>query len=312
MAHLPLEVDTRNMNSAATTAASLSVAEAAARVGLTAATLRTWDRRYDLSPSIRTAGGHRRYNEADIERLRVAARLLQAGYPAAEAVAASALPHVGNQPEPSGGRSGGGRIVPLPVGTEHQRGLARAAMALDGDSITSTLSALIEDHGVVETWNEVISPVLVAVGDRWARTGEGIDVEHVLAHGVTSALLGTMPDGVTGSRPVLLGCAPNEEHVLPLLALHSALLSDGTPSVLLGNKVPAAAMSDAVKRVRPRKIGLWAQLPQHAEPDLLTSVPPIRPAPDFVLLGPGWSDTQHDAVQPASLQDAVTELSYGA
>ncbi len=299
------------MNSAATTSASLSVAEAAARVGLTAATLRTWDRRYDLSPSIRTAGGHRRYNESDIERLRVAARLLQAGYPAAEAVAASALPQVGEQPTPSHGRSGGGRIIPLPVGTEHQRGLARAAMALDGNAITSTLSGLIEDHGVVETWNEVISPVLVAVGDRWARTGEGIDVEHVLAHGVTSALLSTMPDSVTGSRPVLLGCAPNEEHVLPLLALQSALLSDGTPSVLLGNNVPAAAMSDAVKRVRPRKIGLWAQLPQQADADVINALPPMRPAPEFVLLGPGWSETQHEAARPPSLEDAVTELSYG-
>lgn len=302
-------------NTAAVTTAepadvALSVAEAAARVGLTAATLRTWDRRYGLAPSIRTPGGHRRYSGTDLQRLRVAARLVEAGHPAAEAVAASALPQVGTGAEPTRrSRAGGGRVLPLPDGSEEQRGIARAAMALDGDGISRSLSRMIRRHGVVQTWDEVIAPVLVSVGSRWARTGEGVEVEHVLAHGVAAALAATAPEAVQGGRPVLLACMPDEEHVLPLLALHSALLADGTPSVLLGHKVPRAAVAEAVKRLRPRKVALWAQMPQRADAGITEVLPAIRPRPETVLLGPGWSQTpEADESRPRCLADAVAVL----
>lgn len=289
---------------------ALSVGEAAARVGLTAATLRTWDRRYGLAPSIRTPGGHRRYSGADLQRLRVAARLVAAGHPAAEAVAASALPQVGTGTEPARrSRAGGGRVLPLPDGTGEQRGIARAAMALDGDAISGSLSRMIRAHGVVQTWDEVIAPVLVSVGDRWARTGEGVEVEHVLAHGVAAALAATTPHAVPGGRPVLLACMPDEEHVLPLLALHSALLAAGTPSVLLGHKVPSNAVAEAVKRVRPRKVVLWAQVPQRADIGITDVLPAIRPLPETVLLGPGWADSPAaDDSRPRCLADAVSVL----
>ena len=289
---------------------SLSVSEAAARVGLTAATLRTWDRRYGLSPSIRTSGGHRRYNSEDLARLEVAAEFVQAGHPAAEAVAASSLPQIGTRPPARSARAGGGRVLKLPDGTDQQRGLARAAMALNSDAISEQLVGLIEEHGVIGTWQEVIVPVLVAVGDRWARTGDGIDVEHALAVGVTAALMSTTPERVGGSRPVLLACADKEEHALPLMALHSALLSTGTPSVLLGSKMPLASLAGAVSRVRPRKVAVWAQLEQAADPQLPQQMPALRPPVQVVLLGPGWCEVDTDCPHPTSLADAVDELAY--
>ena len=301
---------TFGMSSAFPTEASLSVSEAAARVGLTAATLRTWDRRYGLSPSIRTSGGHRRYNAADLERLEVAAQLVQGGHPAAEAVAASALPRIGTRNPERSARAGGGRVLKLPDGTDQQRGLARAAMALNCDAISEQLEGLIEQHGVIETWQEVIVPVLVAVGDRWARTGDGIDVEHTLALGVSSALTSTTPQRVGGSRPVLLACADNEEHVLPLLALHSALLTTGTPSVLLGSKMPISSLAGAVSRIRPRKVAIWAQVERDIDPTLEEQLPALRPPVEVLLLGPGWRDPAATFPHPDSLAEAVDDLAY--
>src|SRR5699024_2844712 len=47
----------------------LTVAAVAARLGVAASTLRTWERRYGLGPSARTAGRHRRYDAVDVTRL---------------------------------------------------------------------------------------------------------------------------------------------------------------------------------------------------------------------------------------------------
>jgi MerR family transcriptional regulator, light-induced transcriptional regulator len=49
----------------------LAVAAVARRLGVAPATLRTWDRRYGLGPSERTAGSHRRYTPEDVARLLV-------------------------------------------------------------------------------------------------------------------------------------------------------------------------------------------------------------------------------------------------
>lgn len=50
---------------------ALTVAAVARRLGVAPATLRTWDRRYGLGPSGRTAGSHRRYTAEDVARLLV-------------------------------------------------------------------------------------------------------------------------------------------------------------------------------------------------------------------------------------------------
>jgi len=55
------------------------VAAVAKRLGVAPATLRTWDRRYGLGPSERSAGAHRRYGELDLARLVVMRRLALSG-----------------------------------------------------------------------------------------------------------------------------------------------------------------------------------------------------------------------------------------
>ena len=130
--------------------ARLTVAAVARRLGVAPATLRTWDRRYGLGPTLRSAGAHRRYSRSDIARLEAMRRLVLDGVSPADA-ARLAVDQVsrpatrdGPPPGPSGRlgpldgvRPGGpgGRVLALPGGTAETRGLARAAMALDAASI---------------------------------------------------------------------------------------------------------------------------------------------------------------------------------
>lgn len=293
---------------------ALSVAEAAARVGLTAATLRTWHRRYGLGPSERTAGGHRRYNALDLARLHVVQHMVEGGVPPGEAVAAclelgpEALQDV---PRPAtGGHPGGGHVLPLPDGDEAQRGLARAAVSLDATAISRIVTELMDEHGVVAAWEQVITPVMVALGDRWYRTKRGIEIEHITSDAVTAALRAYGEPVVSDRRPVLLACVPDELHALPLVALEAALREAGVPVVGLGSRVPMEAVADAVTRLRPRRIVWWAQQSGLADPAIVDSIPRQRPAAGVVLAGPGWAgQSVTDVERPDSLAAAVELLS---
>jgi hypothetical protein len=82
----------------------------------------------------------------------------------------------------------GGRVLALPGADAAVRGLGRAAMALDARAVTAALRAEVEEHGVLHTWQHVLRPVLVAVGERWAATGDGVEVEHLLSDCVAAVL----------------------------------------------------------------------------------------------------------------------------
>jgi hypothetical protein len=191
-----------------------------------------------------------------------------------------------------GGRSGGpgGRVLALPGGTAEIRGLARAAMALDSTSVRAAVERALTDHGVIPTWTELLCPVLIAVGDRWASTGEGVEVEHLLAEAAGSALraVSAAPEPRNG-RPVLLACAPDEQHSLPLAALAAALAEQGIGARLLGGGMPAAALSAAVRRTGPAVLMLWAHGPRFADVRVLDGLPVLRPPVAVLAGGVGWA-----------------------
>jgi DNA-binding transcriptional MerR regulator len=290
--------------------ARLTVAAVARRLGVAPATLRTWDRRYGLGPTLHAAGAHRRYSRSDIARLEAMRRLVLDGVPPADAarlaVETVPQPRDGRDSPPPGpsGRLGvldppadgrpaggpGGRVLALPGGTAEVRGLARAAMALDSRSLRIAVDRALAERGVISTWTELLVPVLVAVGERWAATGDGIEVEHLLAETAGAALRGVNTDAPEprNGRPVLLTCAPGEMHSLPLAALEAALAEHGIGARLLGSGLPAAALAAAVRRTGPAVLVVWAQLPEHADVEMLDGLPVLRPPVAVLAAGPGW------------------------
>lgn len=287
--------------------AVLTVAAVARRLGIAPATLRTWDRRYGLGPSEHRAGAHRRYTEGDLARLSLMRRLTLEGVPPAEAArlaisAPKEEAQVALGAPPPGtagiygagwGRAGGGRIVALPHGGPAARGLARAAMSLDSAACVEILAADLESRGVIETWEELLVPVLAAVGERWAVTGQGIDVEHLLSESVLTVLRAVrVKAGAAAAggpdRFALLACVENEQHSLPVHVLAAALAERAVPARVLGGSVPREALAAAVRRSGPAAVFLWSQLAATGEPDQLEGLPALRPAPRVVVGGPGW------------------------
>jgi DNA-binding transcriptional MerR regulator len=261
----------------------LSVAAVARRLGVAPATLRSWERRYGLGPAGRTAGAHRRYTSADVAVLTRMRRLTLDGVAPAEAaryaLAEPATP--GPTPLPELEFRAPERVA------RRARGLSRAALALDADAVRHTLAEAVAADGVLVTWEGLLAPVLRAVGDRWEATGEGVEVEHLLAEVAIGVFHGVATE-TAPSRPVLLACADGEGHSLPLHALRAALAERRVASRLLGAAVPPAALAAAVRRCGPAALLLYAHQPEHAVVGLLAAIPVQRPPTAVLAGGAGW------------------------
>jgi DNA-binding transcriptional MerR regulator len=60
--------------------ATMAIGEVARRTGVTVPTLRAWERRYGLLLPVRTAGGHRRYGDGDVQRVLAVLDLIGQGW----------------------------------------------------------------------------------------------------------------------------------------------------------------------------------------------------------------------------------------
>lgn len=315
---------------------TLGVAAVARRLGVATGTLRTWDRRYGLGPSVHEAGTRRRYTAVDLARLTLMRRLMLQGAAAADAAAVAAT--VKEKDLPASGeplataetavratvgyaaqardrrplRVGGGRVLPTRDAGPAARGLARAAMALDSDACLALLRGSLDRVGVVETWNDVLLPVLSGAGDRWRSTGAGVEVEHLLSECAETALRGVpLAHPPRTTRPVLVAALEPEEHRLPLVVLAAALAERQVPTRLLGSRLPGRALGSAVTRTGALAVFLWShgatrpgRLPH---PDPLAAV---RPRPALLLGGPGWTAERDGpgVTRVADLESAVSAV----
>ena len=290
------------------------VGSVARRLGVSPATLRDWDRRYGIGPSGRTPGGHRRYAAADLQRIELMRRLMIEGMAPAEAartaLADDLVPAGLDRTSDLSNKGSGGRSVPLTSQLPRTRGLARAVLALDAVSIASTMRQTLDEYGVIEAWSQVAAPVLVAIGERSALTGTGIELEHLLSaqlQAVFDARAGALSQPHKG-RTVVLACADGDLHSLPLHVLAAALAELGVSTTMLGPRTPPSALAAAVSRVGPAALVVWSQTAGTGDPAQLEGLPTQRPAPLIMAAGPGWWDIPRGAAPVTDLRVAVGML----
>jgi hypothetical protein len=190
--------------------------------------------------------------------------------------------------------------------------LIRAAEQLDAPLLCSLLGDAFARHGVTAAWQQLAVPALRELGARDpAVAGHGA-VEHMLSGSLLTTLLAviTLAPPARTIRPVVLACSEEEQHVLPVYALHAELAGRGVDVRQLGSRVPREALAHAVSTVRPAAVFVWSQVPATAPPGLLDGLPGgLR----IVLGGPGWQDRPPVAARLAgSLDEAAAELAGAA
>ncbi len=256
---------------------ALSAGAVARQLGISPATLRTWAHRYGIEPSARSEGAHRRYTPADIDRLVAMQRLVRSGVPVAQAAAEvrnATITPVEHQDRTAAS-----------VGPARVRAMWEAACALDGQRCAAMVAETVRAHGALVAWQDLIRPVLQRAGEQWECHQIGVEVEHLLSDAITAGLVTDAPVRRDG---VLLAATAEEQHVLPLHALRTALAECGIGVELLTARTPRKALGDAVRRLHPAVVVLWAQLPENADPQGFVELPGLRPKPALAVAGPAW------------------------
>jgi len=214
----------------------LSISEVASLVGVPAATLRSWERRYGWPAPIRTSGTHRRYSAADVERIRLLTAEIAKGYSISDAVAtATELEQRRHD-----------RLVLQ---------IVDAAAAVDAREIRAALAKVERSLEPAEIIVRVVLPALQEIGRRWAERTCDVAGEH-LATGEIRRMLGRLLERSLGPRPtrgtILLAAGPADLHTVGMEAFSVLLAQERWNPISLGALTPVSSLTHAVQAIHPR------------------------------------------------------------
>ncbi|WP_344113090.1 MerR family transcriptional regulator [Terrabacter aerolatus] len=275
------------------------------RLGIAAPTLRSWDRRHGVGPSLRTSGNHRRYTELDMRRVELMSRLTAQGVPAqsaADSVLAMDARSIADRLTVNSATGaddellpGSGRQDPEAIDVDAAdlvESIVAAARALDPRTLSLLYRQVLRRRDVGRAWIEVFAPALRRVGDLWREGRLGVSAEHLTSELLQSELRAVVRANrlrIAG-RPVVLAGADDEQHHLPLLALEAELARNGVASLFLGPRVPSEALVSALRESRPRAVFLWASLARPAVEPLWRDLGAVDWDLEVVIGGPGWAE----------------------
>jgi DNA-binding transcriptional MerR regulator/methylmalonyl-CoA mutase cobalamin-binding subunit len=257
--------------------------------GITPATLRAWERRYNVLSPGRSDGGYRLYSEHDIVTLLWLKGQVEAGVTISRAVALLERYHNGGeQPElaiPLAALRG--PIPSTPVNAVRSREaiteeLLAALLAFgeaDAEILLNEAFALYPVEVVAE---EIVAPALVQIGERWHRGDASIVQEHFATAFLRRRLTALFHAyDQPGSGPLAVtGSAPSEWHDIGILLVSLALRRAGWRVIYLGQNVPADHLAHEIARLRPELVCISATTRESATDGLLSIAGALRHLPE--------------------------------
>lgn len=227
-----------------------TIKRAADQLGISTATLRAWERRYEVVSPDRTEGGYRLYDEEQIRLLRRMVQLVEQGQsPALAAIEVlrqqrSRLVGPATRASPLAARDlseVGDEGVALKAAEFAER-LSIAAGALDAVALSTVLDEMFAMGSFENVLTGYLFPALDALGEAWASGRVTVAGEHLASHAVMRRL-GMVYEsaGNLGSgRRVLIGMGPRGRHELGLFAFAVAARRCGLAADYLGGDLPVS------------------------------------------------------------------------
>lgn len=222
----------------------------AQKTGVSAATLRAWERRYGIPVPRRTESSYRLYSEEDIDLIQRLRALCDGGMSSGEA-AKVVLAEL-EQPAAPVLHDG---VDPY---TQVHAEIIEAVEGFDPDALEFAVNRALTLGSASVIGERVIVPVMSKIGELWHAGQITVAQEHLassLLETTARKLIGLMQPG-PGSRRMLLGCFAEDEHVLPLYGAALHLTQAGFRIVMLGARTPPAAIRQANAALSPTCVGL--------------------------------------------------------
>jgi methanogenic corrinoid protein MtbC1 len=130
----------------------------------------------------------------------------------------------------------------------------------DDEGLSTQLLKTLAQEGLQKFVAQWMAPLVVMVGEAWARGDLAVHQEHLFTECVSRILrqaIAAIPKGVTGIKPtVLLTTFPQEAHGLGLLMVESELALQGCRCVSLGTQTPVRDIAQAAIACRADVVGL--------------------------------------------------------
>ena len=211
----------------------LNIAAIARRTGVAPDTLRKWETRYGVLRPARTAGGQRRYDETDLQRVEWLRDRIAEGWRIGEAA-----------------RMLDAETTALDDPIELRDALIAAIRDVDVPTVTATLAQAFAVLPLEQALTDVITPALHWTGEAWHRGELSIAQEHAISAKVRAHLTSMIADARADVHGVaVLACGPGEFHDLGLLMLAVALRADGWRVEYLGADTPADTAIEFAERI---------------------------------------------------------------
>jgi MerR family transcriptional regulator, light-induced transcriptional regulator len=230
--------------------ASIGIAAAARQTGLSAHTLRAWERRYGFPAPRRAASGERLYSAEQVEKLTLLRSLADRGHRPAQIARLSAaeLERILADPVDDRPRRAGA-FDPEP----YFQNLTSASI---GD-LRRGLHAGLVRQGLARFVVDTLSPLLRHVGKWWESGRIEAVQEHLFSDQVERLLREAMAP-LDADRPekIMLTTFPSERHGLGLLMVEALLRLEGASCIPVGLETPPAQIARFVTQSRTDTVAL--------------------------------------------------------
>jgi DNA-binding transcriptional MerR regulator/methylmalonyl-CoA mutase cobalamin-binding subunit len=226
----------------------LPIQEVSRLLGVPSPTLRSWERRYGIPTTPRTAGGHRRYSGAALEEVRLMRDEVARGLKASAAA-----------------RSVRAQLDPDDPAQVWIRRMLAAAAALDPSALRVVLDEAMAELGLPATLDGVLMPAMRRIGSLWEEGRCDVGQEHLATEAVRGwlARTTTLAPSPTARGSVLLACGPRDLHTLGLEALAAALAHRGVGCRSLGARTPQRTLMTALAATEAVAVVVVSHLSTH-------------------------------------------------
>lgn len=215
--------------------------------GVTAATLRAWERRYGIPVPERSDSSYRLFSDHDVAAIRRLKELCDTGMAPAEA--AKLIPRIEEASN-------------TPVeGDPYFRAcesILRAIHEFDPRALEHAVRGAMFLGSATTVYTRVLASVMREVGEAWHEGTLSIAQEHMASEriGAGARDMLRLHDPQPDARPAIVACFAEEEHTLPLYGVALALLQAGLNPLVLGAKTPPSAIRHAVESIQPALVAL--------------------------------------------------------
>jgi DNA-binding transcriptional MerR regulator len=224
-----------------------SIADLEQLSGISAHTIRIWERRYNALSPLRSAGNTRLYDDDQLRRLLNIASLNQSGLKISNICRLSQT-----EMDDLIQKEIDKTISPESHYEYYISQLIKYGFLYDELQVEQLLARCIADYAVEGTYRYVIYPLLVRLGLMWGKDSVCPSQEHFLSNVIRQKLfsaIDSLPVNPVPKSSWLLFLPEDEDHDIGLLLASYMLRSAGHKVTYLGAKVPLSAVKNVLSKI---------------------------------------------------------------